>query len=472
MKSSESTRIPAESMLSVWDGVSIIVGIVVGVSIFKSPPMVFSSVTGPWQMMGVWLAGGVLSFIGALCYAELTTAYPYSGGDYVYLTKAYGSFVGFLFGWAQLIAILTGSIGAMAYVFASYAGSLWSLEGDLWMAGLATGAVAVLSVLNLLGVVVGKRVQNLLTIAKLAGLGAIVICGMALGGGASLVRAEAIEKPALGLAMIFVLYTYGGWNDAAFVAAEVRDQRRNLPRVLLMGTALITVVYLIVNLSYLWALGFDGVCTSEAPAADVLANSVGPWGSKIISVLVMVSALGAVNGMILTGSRVYASLGADHRIFAALAYWHPRWRAPIWSLLASAAVAITMILVVGTEAGRTALDKSFLAVKLNPLPWDRFHGGFDTLVAGTAPVFWLFFLLTGVSLFILRWKDGGTERPFRVPLFPITPLIFCGVCVYMLYSSLTYARQLALLGVVPLVVGAPLYWLSRRAPSADESDSE
>jgi amino acid transporter len=268
--------------------------------------------------------------------------------------------------------------------------------------------------------------------------------------------------PGLGLAMVFVLYAFGGWNDAAFVAAEVRDLRRNVPRALLGGIAAITAIYLVVNAAYLAALGFEAARRSPTPAADVLERAIGAWGARSISVLVMISALGAINGMILTGSRVYATLGEDHRVFARLRAWGRRSAAPVGALVAQAAVAVALILAVGTEVGRHAIDALTTRIGLAKLPWDRFPGGFEMLVAGTAPVFWGFFLLTGVSLFVLRARDRDRPRPFATPLFPLVPLAFCATCLYMLYSSLDYARGLALIGVVALAPGLPLYWIDRR----------
>ncbi len=453
--------------LSMWDAVSIIVGIVVGTAIFKSPTMVFKNVSGPWEAMSVWLLGGILSLVGALCYAELATTYPRSGGDYHYLTKAFGRWMGFLFGWAQLSVILTGSIAAMAYAFADYGvqmvgGDPATSPATLW---LAMGAVVVLSVLNLLGIIFGKTVQNLLSVVKVVGLTGIVGVGVwyalfAAGEHASLARAAGLEGPGLGLALVFVLYAYGGWNDAAFVAAEVRGQKRNLPLALFLGISLITVVYLLVILAYLLVLGFDGARQSFTPAADLMERAVGSWGRSAISALVMISALGAINGLVLTGSRVYASLGADHRVFAHLGHWDRRRGSPLVSLTAQGVITVLLMLAVGTERGRGAIDAVLDRIGRPGLPWEKYFGGFDTLVAGTAPVFWGFFLLTGLSLFVLRYRDPQRVRPFRTPFFPIPPLIFCAMCCYMLYSSLDYARWLSLIGLVPLAVGIPLFWIS------------
>jgi APA family basic amino acid/polyamine antiporter len=459
--------------LGLWDAVSIIVGIVVGTAIFKTPQLVFSNVHGPWQGMACWVLGGGLALIGAMCYSELATTYPRMGGDYVYLTRAFGRWVGFLFGWAQLAVILTGSIGAMAYAFADYGVAFWKLDSS-WSVWLAVGSVVVLTVLNLLGVVFGKTVQNLLSCVKVLGLIAIVFAGLTWGGHASLQVEQPMTSAGFGLAMVFVLYAYGGWNDAAFVASEVKNRGRNMPLALILGTAGITLIYVLVNLAYLWGLGFEGVRTSSAPAADVARLALGEWGSKLISLLVMVSALGAINGLIFTGSRIYVSLGTDHRVFAWLGRWNIRRGASARALLTQTAVALILILAVGTAAGQSTVDKALTLIRLQPLPWAEYFGGFNTLVAATAPVFWGFFLLTGYSLFILRAKDHDLARPFSVPFYPWTPILFCGVCHFMLFSAIDYAKGLSLLGLVPLAIGLPLYGLSQMIPgrSAPRGDTQ
>jgi amino acid transporter len=454
----ELPREPTPS-LGLWDAVSIIIGIVVGTAIFKSPTLVFQNVNGPLQAVGLWALGGLLSLIGALCYAELATTYPRSGGDYHYLTRAFGSWMGFLFGWAQLSVILTGSIASMAYAFADYAVQLWRLEPG-YTCWLAAAAIVVLSAMNLIGLMVGKVTQNLLSIAKVLGLGGVVLASVICTERGSMEVAASTGEISLGLALVFVLYAFGGWNDAAFVAAEVRDRQRNIPWALFLGVGLITTIYLLVIISYLLVLGFEGARQTPTPASDVLEGVVGPWGGKAICVLVMISALGAINGLILTGSRIYASLGADHRVFSWLGHWNQRRGSPIISLMAQGAVAVLLVLAVGTERGKSVIDATLNQLSLEGLPWDEYFGGFETLVAGTAPVFWMFFLLTGVSLFVLRFRDASRPRPFAAPLYPLPPIVFCATCLYMLYSSLAYAKGLSIIGLLPLAIGLPLYGVS------------
>jgi amino acid transporter len=275
----------------------------------------------------------------------------------------------------------------------------------------------------------------------------------------------------LGFALVLVLYAYGGWTHAAYVAAEVREPQRNVPRVLLLGTCAIALVYLAVNAAYLAALGFDGLRASAVPAADVLEAALGPLAGHSMSVLVMISALGAIQGMIFTGARIYASMGLDHAAFAALGRWSPRWGVPARALLAQGAFALLWIGAVGSHGGRAALDAALGALGAPPLPWQRFGGGFDTLVASTAPAFWLFMLATGAALLVLRRREPATPRPFRVPGYPVTPLVFCASSAFMLEASLRYAGSLALAGLLPLALGVPLYLATRtRVTGASRSD--
>jgi basic amino acid/polyamine antiporter, APA family len=435
------------SSLSLWDAISIIIGIVVGAGIYETSPFILKNLGSPGAALIFWSLGGGLSLIGALCYAELATAYPRSGGDYVYLTHAYGRLVGFLFGWAELSCIMTGSIGMMAYIFAQYAGRLWSVAAEHQYL-FAGGTVLALTAVNLLGVSFGKGTQNILTLAKILGIGAKLV-------GASTAPAQH-NYP---LAMILILYTYGGWNDAAYVAAEQRNHRRNIPLALILGTVLITVIYLLINMAYLLVLGFDDAANAREIAADVLMRLAGVQGEKLMCVLVLISSLGAANGLILTGSRIYSTLGRDHRLFALLSVWHPRWRAPVRSLCAQCAVTLLMVLAVGTNKGHDAIDRLLSMAGQSPPDWSG-RSGFQTLLDCTAPMFWMFFLLTAISLLVLRWKEPGCDRPFRVPGYPLIPGIFCAACAYMLYSAAVYAGWLTLLGMAPVILGLPLYWLS------------
>jgi amino acid transporter len=418
----------------------------------------------------VWALGGFLCLVGAFTYAELATTYPRSGGDYVYLTRAYGPWAGFLFGWAQLAVILTANIGMMAYIFGDYAARFFDTgQGSSFV--FAVGAVIALTVLNVFGVAVGKVAQNILSGVKVLGLCGIVAAAVYLlasgtGGGAE--NAAAGSAPASGssiaFAMVLVFLTYGGWNDAAFVVAEMRDSRR-IASALILGIVAITAIYLAVNAAYLVALGFQGARDSKAVAAEVLTRAVGDTGGRAMSALVMISALGAANGLIYTGSRLYATVGADYSIFSALGRWHPTLRSPVYALAAQAAISLLMIAAVGSAIGQDALNSAFRSLGMEELSWEG-RGGFDSLLRCTAPIFWLFFLLTSLSLFILRWKEPHVARPFTAPFYPLSPILFSATCGYMLYSGLDYAGRFGLVGAALLVIGLPLYFLSPRTAAA------
>jgi amino acid transporter len=453
---------PVAAQLGLWDAVSIIVGIVIGSTIYKTPPVIFNNVSSAWMGLAAWALGGLLSLVGALVYAELATTYPREGGDYVYLSRAFGPWLGFFFGWAQLAVIRSGSIGMMAFVFADYASELWDLPRDSAVI-LAIVAVVLLSAVNLMGVTFGKGMQNVLTATKVLGLGAILVAGFLWSQPGGMSGSGPVQGPGFGLALILILLGYGGWNDAAFVAAELRE-RKNIARSLIIGTAAIAVIYLCVNVAYVMGLGFDGVRHSKAVAAEILSGPFGTRGNHAMCVLVIVSALGAINGMIFTGSRVYASLGAEHRVFAWLGRWHPRLGSPHWALLAQTLFTLLMIVMVGTETGRKLINATLTHVGRDPMNWETYHDGFDRLLAATAPVFWMFFLLTGISFFVLRFKDPELERPFLLtfPWYPLLPLIFCATCLYMLYSAIDYAKELSWAGLAGVLIAVPLFFLSPR----------
>ncbi len=444
----EPTRRSPEAVtprLGLWDATSIIVGIIIGVGIFKLPATIFASAPGPWEAIGVWALGGVLVLIGALCFAELASTYPRSGGEYVYLTRAFGSGAGFLFAWAQLAIIRPGSIGGLAYVFAEYACLAGGIS-NVWTVPLAFGAVAILTVINTLGVTLGTTTQNILTVIKLIGLAGIVVIGIGWGHWQAPTGSEApVAFSWFPMAMIFVLWTYAGWHEAAYIAAEVKKGRRNIPLALLLGTVTITVIYLLVNVAYLMGVGWTGAQRSDA-AAGVVSLVWPGLGSSVINVLIMISALGATNGMIFTTARIYSEFGADHRLFRPLSRWNPKLGTPVTALVMQSLVSGAMILAVGVfgEGGK----------------W------LDAMIELTAAVFWGFFFVTGLALFVLRRKDADLPRSFHVPLYPVLPLVFCGWCAFMVFGSFQAEPAKSLIGLGLLLAGLPFYFIPEERPPA------
>jgi basic amino acid/polyamine antiporter, APA family len=441
---------PRASLTAV-DAVALIIGIVVGAGIFKTPALVAQNTGSPGLLMVAWALGGLVSVVGALCYAELACAYPHAGGDYHYIARAFGPSMSFLFAWARMTVIQTGSIATAAFVFGDYASQVVHLDGFLSPSLYAVGAVVILTGLNILGVQQGRWTQNLLTLAKTLGLLLVAVAGILLAERpeAPLASATPAAGGSFGLAMIFVLYTFGGWNEAAYVSAEIRGPRRNILWALLWGVGIITGAYLLINLAYLKGLGVAGMGASEAVAADLMRQAFGGPGAALVGVLIAVAALGATNACIFTGARTNYALGCDAPLFAALGQWRERSGTPARALLVQGCIAV-VLLVLGTLTRK----------------------GFETMVGYTVPVFWFFFLLAGISLFVLRVREPRALRPFRVPLYPLTPALFCLACLYMLYSSLAHAGVGALCGVAVLAAGVPLLRLCRCQPRRQDADPD
>jgi amino acid transporter len=430
-----------EGSLSVRDVVAIVVGIVIGVGIFRTPSVVAANAGGPGLLILIWIIGGVISLNGALCYAELATAYPHPGGDYHYITRAFGKHVAFFFAWARMTVIQTGSIAMLAFIFGDY------LTGLLPFAKSATPVIAAIAVscltaINLIGMQQGKKTQLVLSIAKVLGLLAVIVPGILYAQPVDLAPTGSVSGSGIGLAMIFVLLTYGGWNEAAYVSADLKNVRRGMVPALLWSLAIITVIYVLANAAFLRVLGLKAMSESEHVAADLAGRLFGQNGSRLLSLLICISALGSMNGSIVTGARTNLALGMDQPMFRALARWRERSATAPNALLVQCGISLLLILFGACT-----------------------RQGFVAMVEFTAPVFWGFFFLGALSLFVLRMKEPGVERPFPVPLYPFTPLLFCATCLYMLRASVAYTGSGALVGLAVLFSGLILLLLAYLKPS-------
>jgi basic amino acid/polyamine antiporter, APA family len=432
-------------VLGLGDATAIIVGLIIGAGIFGTPSIVAGAVETPGLMLAVWIAGGVFSLVGGLCYAELATAYPSAGGEYHFLGRAYGRSLAFLYGWARMTVIVAGSIAVFAYLFGDYMSRVIPLgahSSALW-AGII---VVVLTVVNYAGIREGKATQDLFTFLEAGGLVIIIVAGLVVAPDAPAAAAPAAGggQPwyfgaGIGSAMVFVLFTYGGWNDAAYISAEVRDPRRNMVRALLYSIGIITLLYVLVNLAYAKGLGFDAMARSDAVAADLLKRVWGGFGEKLISIMIAIAAITSVNGSMIVGARSNYALGRDWPAFAWLGRWHEASGSPRNAMLVQGAIAFVLVL--------------FGAI---------YNAGFKGLVEYSLPVFWGFFMLTGVALFVLRAREPAVPRPFRVPFYPVVPGLFVLTCAYLLYASLAYHRQHALVGLIVLALGGVLLLASGR----------
>ncbi len=432
-------------VLSVFDAVMIITGIVIGAGIFSAPPLVAKFTGSAQWMLVAWIAGGVLSLVGALCYAELATTFPHAGGDYHFLTRAYGKDVSFFFAWARVTVITTGSIALLGYVLGDYMSQLVPL-GSYSPALYAALTVVVLTAVNVAGLRESARLQNVLTLFEIGGLLLVILAGFIVAGGSTAPQAAAAATtstglPALfGLAMVFVLLTYGGWNEAAYISAEVKGGNTAIMKVLVLALLLITALYVIAVLALLYGLGFDKLGASQAVGVDVMQAAFGTFGATLIGVVVAIATLTSINATMLVGSRTNYALGNDWPVVAFMSRWRGDRDAPVAAFFVQAGIALALIALGAVE-----------------------KNGFKTMVEFTAPVFWFFFLLTGIALFVLRFKYPHVARPFQVPLYPILPLVFICTCGYLLYSSIMYAQSQKAVHVAFYVMGAGVVaWIIAR----------
>jgi amino acid transporter len=437
----QNQQVKPKQLLSLWDGIVLICGMVIGAGIFKAPSIVAGNVATNWEFIGAWALGGAVSLCGALVYAELAARYPDTGGEYAFLMRGLGRGVAFVFAWSRMTVIQTGAIAAVAFVFGDYASEVLPL-GAKSSAIYAALGVIVLTLLNVVGTRESKTLQSVMQVLLFGGLAFIAIAGL-LSGAPGKAAPPSAGGGSFGLAMIFVLLTYGGWNEAAYLSGEVRDPRRNMIRILVGGILALTLIYLLVNLGYLAALGLGGMRESKAVAADVVRQVAGDKGAILLAFIVCLAALTTINAAIFTGARTTYSLGRDFAAFRLLGNWRETGSTPANALVLQGTFALILV----------------IASSITP-------DGFTAMVAYTSPVFWTFFLLTAITLFVFRARSAEAP-PFRVPLYPVIPAAFCAACIYMLYSSINYVRFAVDFGVAVfaglaiMAAGIPVYFLVR-----------
>ncbi|HEY3012835.1 MAG TPA: amino acid permease, partial [Gemmatimonadales bacterium] len=402
--------------LGLFSGTMMVVGGIIGSGIFLNPAIVAQRVRSVGLTLTVWVLGGVVALIGAMVFAELGARRPVAGGGYVYLREAYGRLPAFLYAWTLLLVIATGAIAAVAVTFASYTAALLG-----WGAGarvpLAVAAILVLSAINYLGVKPGAMTQNVLTLLKLGALTFLIIAGLVATAPAPVVPALPLPVGgsvvlAIGAALVPVLFAFGGWQQTNFIAEELIEPERNLPRALLAGVTIVVAVYLLANLAYVKTLGISGLAGSSAPAADAMEALFGAGGRNLIAAGIAVSTFGFLNLVILVSPRVYRTMAADGLFFPSLARLHPRYRTPTAAILFQGGWAIILTLT------------------------GRYADLLDYVVFGD----WIFFGATAATLFFFRARERrGLERPdlrFRMPGFPVAPIVFILAALYVVVGSM------------------------------------
>ncbi len=426
----------------------LVVGGIIGAGIFLNPAIVAARVgTGP-ATMATWALGAVIAIVGALVFAELGVRAPQAGGGYVYLREAFGPFPAFLYGWALFLMISTGAIAAVAMTFANYLTTVAGLP-TAWGTPVAVCAIVVLTMVNISGVTPGAVTQNVATVLKLAAIAFLVAVAFAspqLASEHTPIAVRPVVVPvgavawllAVGTALVPVLFAFGGWQQTNFVAAELRDPRRDLPRALILGVLIVVACYLLVNLAYLRALGVAGLASSHAPAAETVGMLLGERGRAIIGAGIAVSTFGFLNLVILVTPRVYQAMAADGVFFAGMARVHPRTRTPIAALVGQALWAIGLL----------------------------FSGSYGQLLDYVVFADWLFFAVTAGALFVYRAREkaavsqASATRGFG---HPFTTVLFLTASGYVILGSVVSNPGNAVKGAGLLALGGPAYAWWRRA---------
>lgn len=446
-----SSRVPAvpeapgdlRRVLGAWDAAALIVGIIIGSGIFATPPLVASHLPGVLGILGIWALGGVMALCGALCYAELSGMFPRTGGSFVFLREGYGRFPAFAYGWSALLITYPASIAGVAVVFTAYLARLVPIP-DPARGAVAAALCLLLAGVNGLGVRLGAWTLKLFTGAKVLALGAVVLAALLLrhGAGAHLhplwgVPEGGIHAGGVALALAAVIWTYEGWTDGPTVAGEVRDPDRDMVRALMIGALGVTVIYVLANLAYVAVLGVDGVRGSDSVAVDVAGALFGNAGQVYVTLLVLVSTLGSIMGMIIGASRVFYAMGREGLFFPWVGRVHPRRGTPL-AALAGVGIISAVYALLGTFEG---IVSYFIFVS----------------------TIWL--ILNIASVIRHRMRRPGLRRPFRVPFYPLPPLVYLGVACGLLVQLFLQNIRNSMVGLGILAVSVPVFlaWERLRA---------
>ena len=436
MSNPQMERLPRR--LGLISAIGLVIGITIGSGIFRTPAVIATRVPDPMLMLGVWIIGGVLAMCGALALAELASAFPRTGGLYVYLREGWGRLPAFLFGWAQLVLVRASALGGIASVFGAYAlrsfgydPAVHSLASNLIAAGVIVFAMA----MNILGIRVGAAIVGLSTIAKYGALAVLVLLSFAIGGqhGASFANFTAAGSPVdpglFGLALISVLWAYDGFGDLSYVAGEVRDPKKNLSRALILGTAGIVAIYLAANVAYLYVQPVERMAKSPLVAADTLMALVGQAGVGLIAIVVMISTFGSVNGSMLVNPRIFFAMAEDRLFFQSMARVHPRYQTPHVAIMLTAALGVFFVLT------RT----------------------FEQLADTFVLTMWPFYALSVAAIYRLRRSRPDLERPYKVIGYPFVPAVFILGALYLVTNALLTEPLWTSVTFGIVLLGIPVY---------------
>jgi basic amino acid/polyamine antiporter, APA family len=442
-------RLSLQRQLGLWSAVAVLIGSTIGSGIFRSPAGITDKLPGPLPLMAVWVAGGLFAICGALTLAELSGAFPETGGAYVFIREGFGRMPAFLFGWAELVLIRAASLGAISTTFSEYFVRVLGYDPSVapysdYVHYVAAAAIGLTATFNYVGLKWGSLVQNATTLAKYGGLLFIIMLAFALGlpqtGGHYTPAAPegSFHIARFGLALVSVLWAFDGWADLSFVSGEVKDPRKTLPRAIIIGTLAVIAIYILANLAYLAVMPVEEIRTSKLVAADVAQRLIGPIGVVFVAITVMLSTFGTLNGTLLTSPRVFFAMADDGLFFKKVAAVHPRFGTPYISILLVTALGIIFVLA------RT------------------FEQLADTFVTAIIP----FYALAVASIYVFR-RRAGYNPPFRTPLYPVVPALFIAATLFLLGNAIIDPSSrwptLAVMGII--LVGIPVYYLTVGRPS-------
>jgi APA family basic amino acid/polyamine antiporter len=454
--------------LGLTSAIMIVIGSVVGSGIFLTPSNVAAAVQVPGVMIFVWILTGLLTLAGALTNAEIASEITDAGGQYVFFRVLYNDLIAFLYGWTTFIVYQTGSIAAIAVAFARYFGffidlphlspslEAWQLPlignihpfADIGLKLTAIAAIMLIAIVNYYGVQFGGLVQNVFTFMKVAAIGGIVVLGFSVGNGSAEhffplwgTPVSGSLLPAIGVAMIATLWSYDGWNSLTYMAGEVKEPHKNIPRALVIGTLTVIVIYVVTNLAYLYVLPIDQIAKSKLVAADVMERIFSGYGGAVISLCVMISAFGTVNATSMATARVFFAMAKDKLFFSSFAKVHPKFKTP----------------------GRSLLIQGIWASILT------LSGTYDQLFTYVIFAGWIFFALGAVAVFIIRKKMPSASRAFRVPGYPWVPIAFVTVATWFVINTIVEQTADSMVGLLLLLAGIPfyLYWKNQISRAVD-----
>jgi len=428
--------------LTLYGLTMVAIGSCVGSGIFLTPAQIAAQLPSPMMILLVWAFGGVVALTGALTFAELGSMFPQAGGVYAYLKEGYGHLFGFLYGWAYLLVIATGAIAALAIAFATYLAFVLPMSEHA-VTGVAVLAIVVVTVVNIVRVKAAEVFANVFTGLKLLGIGGLIVVGLVFGN-AETIRAQPVGTSdsgslavAFGLALIGVLWSYGGWQHTSYVAGEAVDARRTVPRAMIIGTIIVITVYLLTNVAYMLLLPVTEIAASDSVAADAVSTVI-PFGAILIAIAIAISVFGTAGIYTLSAPRIYYAMADDGIFFRKLAEVHPKFRTPVNAIVTQSVWAIALLL---------------------------FWGTFEDVITYVVFVDWVFFALTGLSVFIFRQRLKHAERPYKTLGYPVTPAIFVLVSALFVVNTLVERPLQAWVGLVFTLVGVAVYcvFAKRRA---------